>query len=498
MTEAVLSIDVGTTGCKVIAFDFKGAEAAKAYNEYPTYIDEYGKSELDAELVWEKVSESVRKVCSADIRVSAVSVSSLGEAAVLLDSEGNVLGNSILYNDSRGAKEMGEIADPKMREAISETTGQPVSHLHTLWKLLWIRKHQPEVYAKIKKITFFADFIVFRLCKAHMTDYSLAARSMMFDIHGLCWSREITALTGLSPDVLPKAVPAGTLAGEVSEETARELHIDKGAKVVIGGHDQPCGTLGAACFAPGQIVNAGGTIECITAVVEELDIAERLMKKGYSIEPHVVQGKYMIMGVSVTGGALLKWFRRTFLPDGKEFFEPYASPYEYMNAHIERKPGKLLLLPYFCGTGTPDYDSEACGAIYGLRLSTTKEEIYKACMEGLCFELKKNLEIMRQCGMEFHTACTIGGGSYSRCWSQIKADIWGVPVYTIEENEAVAAGLAALGAAALGWYGSPEQAAGQFVRFKDCYRADEVYRKEQEKKFRCFLELSDHMKQIGR
>lgn len=120
MTEAVLSIDVGTTGCKVIAFDFKGAEAAKAYNEYPTYIDEYGKSELDAELVWEKVSESVRKVCSADIRVSAVSVSSLGEAAVLLDSEGNVLGNSILYNDSRGAKEMGEIADPKMREAISK------------------------------------------------------------------------------------------------------------------------------------------------------------------------------------------------------------------------------------------------------------------------------------------------------------------------------------------------------------------------------------------
>lgn len=394
MIETVLSIDVGTTGCKVIAFDAKGTEVAKQYNEYPTYIDEQGKSELDAGLVWKKVSESIQAVCKSGIQISAVSVSSLGEAAVLLDSDGKVLGNSILYNDIRGVEEVEEITDSEMCAVISKTTGQPISHLHTLWKLLWIRKHQPDIFGKIKKVAFFADYIVFQLCGAHMTDYSLAARSMMFDIHDLCWSKEIVALTGLNQNSLPEAVPAGTVAGEVTEETARILHMNTGIKVVIGGHDQPCGTLGAACFAPGQIVNAGGTIECITTVVEEPGIAKRLMESGYSIEPHVVQGKYVIMGVSVTGGTLLKWFCRTFLPNNKEFFKPYASPYEYMNAHIDRKPGKLILLPYFSGTGTPDYDSEACGVIYGLRLSTTKEDIYKACMEGLCFELKK---ILRSC-----------------------------------------------------------------------------------------------------
>lgn len=495
MQKALLSVDVGTTGCKVIAFSRDGKTLASSYAEYATVVGQGGISELDPAIVWREVSRCIKQVSSREIDIAAISVSSLGEAAVLLDSGNNVLGNAILYNDFRGTEEMEQILDDELREYIPRATGQSISYLHTLWKLVWLSAHDRERYEKIEHILFFADYIVYKLTGRYTTDYSLAARSMVFNINTLSWDEKLVALTGLDMAKYPEPVQSGTVIGHITQNASEEFGISTQALVVAGGHDQPCGVLGCVAARTGNIVSASGTIEAITATVEDSKTAAELIRRGYSIEPAVVAGKYMAMAISLTGGSLLKWFRSVFT-DRNTDIGAYRNVYAFLDSSLERGPATSIVVPYLSGTGTPDYDTKYCGQIYGLRLDVTREDIYKACMEGLCFEMEKTLRIMAAAGMSIQNACAIGGGSYSDVWSQMKSDIWNIPVHTIVQSEAVALGLAALSAAAVGWYTTPEEAAERFIERKAEFypkaELHELYRKKNEK----FINLSQECRKL--
>lgn len=495
MQETVLSVDVGTTGCKVIAFSRQGETLYSSYAEYKTEVRQGGICELNPELVWNEVSRCLMDVASKDINICAVAVSSLGEAAVLLDKEDNILGNAILYNDFRGAGEMERLLDNELIAYIPIATGQPVSYLHTLWKLVWISRNARKKHERIERVLFFADYVVYKLTNRCVTDYSLAARSMAFNINTLSWDEKLVTLTGLDTAKFPEPVQAGTVIGKITEEAAGYYGINPRAVVVAGGHDQPCGVLGCVAARTGNIVSASGTIEAITATVEDSAAAERLILRGYSIEPSVVSGKYMVMAISLTGGSLLKWFRTVFTDENIDI-GAYRNVYAYLDSKLVRGPADCLVVPYLSGTGSPDYDIKSCGQIYNLRLDVTREDIYKACMEGLCFEMKKNLQIMADVGMSIDSACSIGGGSYSRIWSQMKADIWNIPVHTIRQSEAVALGLAALSAAAVGWYSSAEAAAECFIDCKAEFTPEPSLYKRYEKKYKKFIRLSEECRKL--
>lgn len=495
MQQVLLSIDVGTTGCKVIAFSQDGKALFSSYAEYRTIVDRGGISELDPIIVWNEVSRCIEDVSHHEIEVAAICVSSLGEAAVLLDSENNVLGNAMLYNDFRGSEEMDQILDDDLREYIPKATGQPVSYLHTLWKLVWLSKHNRELYDKIEHILFFADYIVYRLTDRYTTDYSLAARSMVFNIGTLSWDEKLVALTGLDKSKFPEPVQSGTIVGKITQEASERFGINPEAVVVAGGHDQPCGVLGCVAARTGNVVSASGTIEAITATVEDAKTAQKLIRRGYSIEPAVVPDKYMAMAISLTGGSLLKWFRSVFTDKNTDIGE-YKNVYSFLDSHLDRGPATSIVVPYLSGTGTPDYDTKYCGQIYDLRLDVTREDIYKACMEGLCFEMEKTLSIMEDAGMSIKHVCAIGGGSYSDVWSQMKSDIWNVPVHTVVQSEAVALGLAALSAAAVGWFSCPEEAAESFIERKaEFYPELELHRLYQKKNGK-FIRLSKECRKL--
>lgn len=491
MKQVLLSVDVGTTGCKVIAFSRNGQAVFSTYAEYSTVVGSGGRSELDPQIVWQKVSCCIKDAAAdSAIDITAVCVSSLGEAAVLLDKKDRVLGNAILYNDFRGSEEMAELLNEELRAYIPQTTGQPVSYLHTLWKLIWLSRHDQEQFEKIEHILFFADYIVFRLTGQYVTDYSLAARSLAFNIGTLSWDDRLVALTGLERTKFPKPLPSGTVVGHLTPEAAAEFSISPKAVVVTGGHDQPCGVLGSVAARTGHIVSASGTIEAITATVDDISIAERLIRCGFSVEPAVVPGKYMAMAISLTGGSLLKWFRSAFTEASTDIGS-YRNIYAFLDSRLERSPAKSMVVPYLCGTGTPDYDTRYCGQIYGLRPDITREDIYKACMEGLCFEMQKAMQIMEAAGLRMGCACVIGGGAYSTVWPQMKADIWNIPVQTAAQSEAVALGLAALAAAAVGWFSSPEEAAGRFIDQRDEFLPDPGLHRHYQEKYRKFLRLSE-------
>lgn len=496
MQQVVLSVDVGTTGCKVIAFSRSGQAVFSAYAEYGTVVGPGGRSELDPQNVWREVSRCI-KGAAADhaIDITAVCVSSLGEAAVLLDKEDRVLGNAMLYNDFRGSEEMAELLDEELRAYIPQATGQPVSYLHTLWKLVWLSRYDRARFEQIEHILFFADYIVFRLTGRYVTDYSLAARSLVFNIGTLSWDERLLTLTGLDRTKFPEPLPSGTVVGPVSPEAVAEFGISPDAVVVTGGHDQPCGVLGSVAGRAGHVVSASGTIEAITATVDDASTARQLIRRGFSVEPAVIPDKYMAMAISLTGGSLLKWFRLAFTEVSTDIGS-FRNIYAFLDSRLERKLATSLVVPYLCGTGTPDYDTRYYGQIYGLRPDVTREDIYKACLEGLCFEMQKILQIMEEAGLRMDRACVIGGGAYSAVWSQMKSDIWNVPVYTVAQSEAVALGLAALAAAAVGWFESPEKAAECFIERRCEFFPDPGLHRQYRVKYEKFLRLSDTCREL--
>lgn len=466
MEKAVLSIDVGTTGSKIIAFNPRGDAVFTSYVAYKTITPEVGYCELSPDEVWQKIYSTLRQIPADSLDIKVISVSSLGEAAVLIDKAGNVIENSILYNDIRGVGELEEVRSMISKDDIQLITGQPLSHLHTLLKLLWIKKYRPESYKQINKIMFFADYIVYKLTGSIVTDYSLAARSLLFDIRKYCWSERILSAFQINEEILPPTASSGTVIGSIQKSVADELALSIDTKVVLGGHDQPCGALGAGCMDRGDAVNASGTVECMTVVIDDYLTAQQLTKTGYSVEPYVIEGKFVTMGFSITGGSILQWYRKICLPENEEFYKPFPNPYAYMDTQIDRTPSGMIVFPFFAGTGTPEFCSSAYGAILGLTLYTKKEDLFKALIEGLVYEIRQNIEIMEGAGAVINKIRTIGGGSYSDVWLQLKADILNKDITTVYENQAVSLGLAILSSVAVGWDSNVREAVGRFVKEK--------------------------------
>ena len=447
-----LGIDIGTTGCKSVIFDNNGVQVSLTYREYDTISDNPGWVELNTEEVISKCFEVIKESVSAvpPGSVESIGISSQGEAFTMLDRSGSALCNAFVSSDSRADPYVkswtGEFGDKKLYQI----TGHTSHPMFSLFKLLWVRDNMSEVWERCHRILCFEDLLQYRLgIKSPAISWSLAGRTMLFDVREHCWSEKILESIGIRKEQLSVPLPSGRIAGYVDEGIANQLNLSGKVAVVTGGHDQPCSALGAGAVKPGVAVYASGTVECITPAFEKPVFSEELRKYNFCTYDHAATGLYATLALSLTGGNLLKWFRDEFGQQEKEIGKiEHADPYELLLRQMPAAPTGLLVLPYFTPSGTPYFDTAVKGTILGLDLSTTRGEILKALIEGVAFEIKLSLEILEQAGYIVNELRAIGGGAKSDLLIRLKSDILNKPITTPDITEAGCRGAAILAKAA--------------------------------------------------
>lgn len=497
---SLLGIDVGTTGCKVIAFREDGEILAQAYGEYPLIHPQPGWSELDSNVVWEKVSNGIREVAAQTKSdpIEAISVASQGEAVTPVWGNCDVLANAITTFDSRTTGICEEILQDISPLEVMQITGMPPSNIHTLAKLVWIQRNQPEIYKEVWKFFGFEDFVNFRLGVQLAVDYSLAARTMCFDIINKCWSEKMLGLADIDVSLLPDTVPSGTIIGEIGTKVSRELNLPKGVVVVAGGHDQPCGALGAGIIRGGELMDATGTVECIAPAFPEPVANQQMIDGNFSCYPHVVEGLYVTLGFVSSGGVVLRWFRDTLAQaEVAQAAAEERDVYDILLEDIPDTPGTAMLLPHFTGSGTPHLDLESKGAIVGLTLSTTKGELVKAILEGISYEIKQNLTMLEDAGVEINEVRAIGGGAKSEKWLQLKADMFNKKVIALDISEGVCLGTAILSGTAIGKYNSIEEAVDLLVKPQKVYHPREEIAQQYDEKLKVYEQIYPALRDLN-
>ncbi len=456
----IAGLDIGTTGCKLTVFDESGAQLGKAYRDYPVRRAVSGH-EIDISAMMESVYAVIEEMAARYPDIAGIGVTSFGETFVMTDEAGEPLHNAMLYTDPRGAEECAELVRKLGADHIAEVTGLAPHEMYSIAKMMWIKRRQPEVFAAAKRIHLIEDFVVWHLTHKAQIDYSLATRTMAFDIRTLTWSREIFDAAGIDVSLMSEPVPTGTRAGCVTPEAARKTGLSKGCVIVSVSHDQVAAAVGAGAFDGSVAVDGAGTVECLTPIYDSLPDID-VMKKGFfSVVPYVIPGKYVAYAFSYTGGALIQWAMETF---GKG--ETNASMEQ---AYGRDEPTGLLVLPHFAGAATPYMDTGSKGAILGLTTATTAAEIYRACMEGVACEMRLNYEALSNSGIHFTRLNATGGGAKSRVWMQMKADILNLPITALKTADAGTVGSAMLTGIAVGLFRDLDDAADRMVQEMETY-----------------------------
>lgn len=488
-------LDVGTSGCKVTVYDTDGKYVTSAYEEYDVKRAG-GEHEIDVDGIVEAVYAVLAKA-ARDYELCALGVTSFGESFVALDENDKILAPSMLYTDPRGTEEVAELCEKLGEDRIISIAGVKPHSMYSLPKIMWIRKNKPEMYAKIKRIMLIEDLVVYKLSGVAAIDYSLAARTMALDIRGLCWSKEIFEAAGVDVSLMSSLVKTGSAAGKILPGLAKRLGISTETVIVNGCHDQVAAAVGAGMLSAGGAVNGSGTVECITPCFDTVPTAKEFYDDGYCAVPYVVDGTYVCYAFSFTGGAVLKWYRDSFARHEKQLCaESGENVYALLDSKIPEKPTGILVLPHFAGAATPYMDNGSRAAMIGLNLETSGEDIYKALMEGVAYEVMMNLEHLGNGGIAPRELYATGGGSSSPVWLQIKADILGVPITVIDAKEAGALGCCMLAAVAVGAIDSLEAAKEKFVKVGKTYcpreECSELYRKY----YKAYKEVYDSVRPI--
>jgi len=462
---SLLGIDVGTTGCKVSAFNAEGGLVTSSYREYDIERPHPGYAELDAADVWGRVQDAIEEVAgqSRSDPVTAASVSSLGEALVPVSAGREILAPSILNFDERGSEFLESVAALIDNERLYAINGNTLGNHYSLTKLLWIREHEPELYARTHKFLLWGAFVAFMLGAEPVADYSLANRTLLFDVDREDWSDELVGLMQLDRHKLPDTAPSGTRIGTVSDAVAGRLGLPRGVAVVAGAHDQCANAVGCGVLDEGRAMFGMGTYVCIVPVFAQRRDPAAMIAHGFNTEHHAAPGRYVSFLYN-HGGSMLKWYRDTFAAAERDAADAAGKDvYAKLIAEIPEGPSTVVVLPHFAPTGPPEFVADSRGVVAGLRLETSRGEILKGILEGAVFYLRECLEPMLSTDAAINEFRAVGGGSKSDAWLQIAADILGRPLTRAGVQEAGTLGAAILAGWGTSVFASPEEGAATMV-----------------------------------
>lgn len=465
----IAGLDIGTTGCKLTIFDDAGVFLDKAYCGYPANRGN-NEHEIQAEAIMEGVFAVIKEMAVKYPDIKGIGVTSFGESFVMADEEGTPLHPALLYTDPRGAEECQELIAQLGDQEITSITGLRPHEMYSISKIMWMKRNKPDIYAKAKHIFLMEDYVVFCLTGIAQIDYSLASRTMAFDISSLKWCSQIFRCAGVNEELMSKPVPTGTTAGILRESLADRFGFSEPPSIISISHDQVAAAVGSGAFRSDVGVDGAGTVQCITAVLDGLPDLAKMYNGSYAVVPYVIPGKYVCYAFSYTGGALIQWCVDQLAKKEKEIAEERGISVNQMLEGGEDSPTGILILPHFAGAATPYMDAGSKGAIVGLTIVSTISDIYRACMEGVVYEMILNMEELEKCGVSFGMLHATGGGARSEAWMQMKADMLNMPVAALETADAGTVGSAMLTGIAVGCFSGLEDAADRMVKIKKIYR----------------------------
>jgi xylulokinase len=418
-------LDIGTGGCKAAAFNAEGRQLAMAFREYPVLHLHPNWAELNPEEVINKCFEVIAEV-NAKISdpVVSMSISSQGEAFTPVGKDGRVMGNAMVSSDARARDIAVSWSNNFGIEKIYQITGHTPHPLFTIYKILWVKENQPDIWKNIRHFLCFEDLFHFRVGLEPGISWPLAGRTMLFDVIKKEWSSEILDATGLIPEKLAIPVESGEIIGTIDTDKGNKLGFKNPVIMVAGGHDQVCAALGAGVIEPGMCMYATGSVECFCPILDKPAFSSELQRNNLCCYNYAIRGKYTSVAYSLTGGNILRWMRDELgQSETTTATNSGQNAYSLLLDAMPLNPTNLLVLPYFSPTGTPYFDTRAKGAILGLQLTTTKGEITRALLEGVALEMKLNLQLMEKSGMKIETFIATGGGTRNKSWTQLKADV---------------------------------------------------------------------------
>ena len=481
-------IDVGTSGVKATVFDEKGTPLCESSRPYAIQVAPDGTRLLRALELWNQArtvfAEAVRKAGGG---IGAVCAASFGESFVALDRNDNIICDPMIFTDRWGEAEYRDAEGKTGAEEIAGLCGLPLSPSYSLSKILYLREKRPDIYEKTAKILLIQDFIGFMLSGQNAADYSTASRTMFFDVRECVWSGPLMEKFGLDPRHYSPPVPMGTVIGTLRGSLAGELGTSGGIKVVVGGHDQPVTAIGAG-LRKGAAVNSMGTSECITPILDAMLSDRFIVEHGIPAEPLWEKGRFCCLLYNSSSGLLVDWFLKTVTGE-----EPL--PYAHFDRNTPPDPTRIMVQPYLMGSGTPYMDSNARLAMTGIDYGITKYDMYRAILEGLCLDQRLNLEVLSGEHIAVEEIVVVGGGSKSRTWLGIKADILQIPVSIPVTREAGALGCAVLCAVASGVYGTIEEASRAMSRIQETIMPNQRHSAFYREKFELYRRLHDHVRE---
>lgn len=459
MSGYVLGIDSSTTATKAVLVDASGRVAAVGVGEYGVESPHTGWSEQHPSLWWtatqEAIAEAMDAAGAAPSEVLAIGLTGQMHGSVLLDSAGEVVRPAILWNDQRTAAQCDEIRRRVGAERLVEATGNDALTGFTAPKLLWVREHEPEAWARVAQVLLPKDYVRYRLTGELATDVADASGTLLLDVARRDWSDEVLDALDLGRGILPRLYEGPQVTGVVSPAAASVTGLPVGIPVVAGGGDQAANAVGVGAVSPEV-----GALSLGTSGVVFLPTATPLVEPRGRVHSfcHAVPHTWHVMGVMLSAAGSLRWYRDTVAP-GTGFADLVDEA-----SSVEPGADGLTFLPYLTGERTPHADPEARGAFVGLSVRHTRAHLTRAVLEGVAYGLRDGLELMRAAGTseprEFRAS---GGGTKSPLWRQVVADVLGVRLVTVGTAEGAAFGAAVLATVAAGWFDDVTDAAAAMV-----------------------------------
>src|SRR5215470_9341075 len=470
---SLLSIDMGSSSCKAVAFAIDGRMLAQASRSYSPDIPRPSWAEMSPEVFWESFSGVTREIAEhvSHDPVEALGISSHGETFVAVNGHNEAVCPAILNMDNRAMAQADWFKSNFDPMRIFEVTGLAIHPMYPILKILWLRENRPEIFRKARKFLAVPSYLLLRLRLEVCIDYTQASRFLAFDVLRKSWSEEILGGCGLSSDRLAEPVPTGTVAGKVPSPLARELGLGEGVAVVIGGHDQPCAALGMGVVDAGRVSASLGTYECLLASSDAPSINDASYAANLNTYCHVVPDRYVTLAY-FPSGIMLDWFVKLLRESRCTDEVSIADVYQMLETQSPAGASGLLITPHLLGSCNPDFDPAATGVVAGLRPAMGAAHIYKGILEGIACEFANMAELLRRVAGPFREVYVTGGGCRSKLGLELRAAMSGSRLHRMRGDDAVCLGTAMLAGVGAGKYNDVTSAIEQLVSVADIIEPD--------------------------
>jgi xylulokinase len=497
MSRYVIGIDVGTGGTRAVLVDEKGEVLASATGEHEQFASpRNGWAEQDPHDWWKACKQALTKLIKEN-NVSAAEIAAVGltgqmHGAVLLDEKDEVLRPALIWCDQRTQEECDELNETIGAKRLVELTSNPALTNFTLTKLMWVRKHEPEIWKRFRSFLLPKDYIRMRMTGVRATDVSDASGTLLLDVAHRCWSQEMVKATHLDASCLPQLFESPEITGKITASAALETGLAEGTPVVAGAGDQAAGAIGMGIVKAGDVSATIGTSGVVFAATDQPFLDPRGRLHTFC---HAIPNRWHVMGVTQAAGLSFRWFRDNFgaLPGST------GDPYDSLTKEAAAIPAGadgVLWAPYLMGERTPHLDSEVRGALIGLAASHGRGHIIRAILEGVTFSLKDSLTIFAEIGVPVNDIRLGGGGAISPLWRQIQADVYGQPVSKLAAEQGGAHGAAILAGVGAGLWPSVDAACSSFVHVALSVKPDAASSATLQKQYAVYRAIYPALKQI--